>query len=42
MQEVEYLEFEQMVFKQQSTTPISQIPKEFSTDPNVYIEVRKR
>ncbi|XP_041510432.1 killer cell immunoglobulin-like receptor 3DL1 [Microtus oregoni] len=41
VQEVEYLEFEPMIFKQQLTTSISQITKEFSTDPSVYMDVRK-
>ncbi|XP_052616325.1 killer cell immunoglobulin-like receptor 3DL1 [Peromyscus californicus insignis] len=41
VQEVTYLEFDQMIFKQKLTTPNSQIPKEFSTDPSVYMEVRK-
>ncbi|XP_076419529.1 killer cell immunoglobulin-like receptor 3DL1 [Peromyscus maniculatus bairdii] len=41
VQEVEYLEFDQMIFKQKLTTPNSQIPKDFSTDPSVYMEVRK-
>ncbi|XP_040589776.1 killer cell immunoglobulin-like receptor 3DL1 [Mesocricetus auratus] len=40
-QEVTYLEFDQRTFKQKLTTPISQIPKEFSTDPSVYMEIRK-
>ncbi|XP_075843750.1 killer cell immunoglobulin-like receptor 3DL1 [Microtus pennsylvanicus] len=40
--EVEYLEFEPMIFKQQLTTSISQIPKEFSTDPSVYMDCPKR
>ncbi|OBS75555.1 hypothetical protein A6R68_17993, partial [Neotoma lepida] len=37
VQEVAYLEFDQMIFKQKLTTPISQIPKKFSTDPSVYM-----
>ncbi|OBS75662.1 hypothetical protein A6R68_17887, partial [Neotoma lepida] len=37
VQEVAYLEFDEMIFKQKLTTPISQIPKEFSTDPSVYM-----
>ncbi|XP_076428526.1 killer cell immunoglobulin-like receptor 3DL1 [Peromyscus maniculatus bairdii] len=41
VQEVTYLKFDQMIFKQKLTTPNSQIPKEFSTDPSVYMEVRK-
>ncbi|XP_052616330.1 killer cell immunoglobulin-like receptor 3DL1 [Peromyscus californicus insignis] len=41
VQEVAYLEFDQMTFKQKLTTPDSQIPKEFFTDPSVYMEVRK-
>ncbi|XP_037058062.1 killer cell immunoglobulin-like receptor 3DL1 [Peromyscus leucopus] len=41
VQEVTYLKFDQMIFKQKLTTPDSQIPKEFSTDPSVYMEVRK-
>ncbi|KAL6030868.1 hypothetical protein STEG23_015685 [Scotinomys teguina] len=41
VQEVAYLEFDQMIFKQKLTTPNSQIPKEFSTDSSVYMEVRK-
>ncbi|OBS78140.1 hypothetical protein A6R68_19467, partial [Neotoma lepida] len=36
-QEVTYLEFDQMIFKQNLTTRNSQIPKEFSTDPSVYM-----
>nr|XP_042125821.1 killer cell immunoglobulin-like receptor 3DL1 isoform X2 [Peromyscus maniculatus bairdii] len=41
VQEVTYLTFDQMIFKQKLTTPDSQIPKEFSTDPSLYMEVRK-
>ncbi|XP_037057557.1 killer cell immunoglobulin-like receptor 3DL1 isoform X2 [Peromyscus leucopus] len=41
VQEVTYLKFDQMIFKQKLTTPESQIPKEFSTDPSLYMEVRK-
>ncbi|XP_059109710.1 killer cell immunoglobulin-like receptor 3DL1 [Peromyscus eremicus] len=41
VQEVAYLKFDQMIFKQKLTTPNSQIPKEFSTNPSVYMEVRK-
>ncbi|XP_076419902.1 killer cell immunoglobulin-like receptor 3DL1 [Peromyscus maniculatus bairdii] len=41
VQDVTYLEFDQMIFKQKLTTPNSQIPKDFSTDPSVYMEVRK-
>ncbi|XP_076419696.1 killer cell immunoglobulin-like receptor 3DL1 [Peromyscus maniculatus bairdii] len=41
VQEVAYLEFDQMIFKQKLTTPNSQSPKEFSTDPSIYMEVRK-
>ncbi|XP_049989195.1 killer cell immunoglobulin-like receptor 3DL1 [Alexandromys fortis] len=41
VQEVAYLEFDQLIFKQKLPTPISQTPKEFSTDPSVYVEVRK-
>ncbi|XP_013209970.1 killer cell immunoglobulin-like receptor 3DL1 [Microtus ochrogaster] len=41
VQEVAYLEFDQLIFKQKLPTPISQIPKEISTDPSVYVEVRK-
>ncbi|XP_037058060.1 killer cell immunoglobulin-like receptor 3DL1 [Peromyscus leucopus] len=41
VQEVTYLKFDQMIFKQKLTTPDSQIPKEFSTDPSLYMEVRK-
>ncbi|XP_076428306.1 killer cell immunoglobulin-like receptor 3DL1 [Peromyscus maniculatus bairdii] len=41
VQEVTYLKFDQMIFKQKLTTPDSQIPKEFSTDTSVYMEVRK-
>uniref|UniRef100_A0A8C8W2L2 Ig-like domain-containing protein n=1 Tax=Peromyscus maniculatus bairdii TaxID=230844 RepID=A0A8C8W2L2_PERMB len=33
VQEVTYLTFDQMIFKQKLTIPDSQIPKEFSTDP---------
>ncbi|XP_076419540.1 killer cell immunoglobulin-like receptor 3DL1 [Peromyscus maniculatus bairdii] len=41
VQEVTYLKFDQMIFKQKLTTPDSQIPKEFSTHPSLYMEVRK-
>ncbi|XP_076420075.1 killer cell immunoglobulin-like receptor 3DL1 [Peromyscus maniculatus bairdii] len=41
VQEVTYLKFDQMIFKQKLTNPNSQIPKEFSTDPSLYMEVRK-
>ncbi|XP_076419191.1 killer cell immunoglobulin-like receptor 3DL1 [Peromyscus maniculatus bairdii] len=41
VQEVTYLKFDQMIFKQKLTIPDSQIPKEFSTDPSLYMEVRK-
>ncbi|XP_059109637.1 killer cell immunoglobulin-like receptor 3DL1 [Peromyscus eremicus] len=41
VQEVTYLEFDQIIFKQKLTTPDSQSLKEFSTDPSVYMEVRK-
>lgn len=41
MKEVEYLEFDQLIFKQKLPSPISQIPKESSTDPSVYVKVRK-
>ncbi|XP_038173593.2 killer cell immunoglobulin-like receptor 3DL1 [Arvicola amphibius] len=40
VQEVTYLDLDR-IFKQKLTTSISQIPKEFSTDPSVYMEVRK-
>ncbi|XP_057616366.1 killer cell immunoglobulin-like receptor 3DL1 [Chionomys nivalis] len=40
VQEVTYLDLDH-IFKQKLTTSISQIPKEFSTDPSVYMEVRK-
>ncbi|XP_041510431.1 killer cell immunoglobulin-like receptor 3DL1 [Microtus oregoni] len=40
VQEVTYLDLDH-VFKEKLTTSISQIPKEFSTDPSVYMEVRK-
>ncbi|KAL6086810.1 hypothetical protein STEG23_038382, partial [Scotinomys teguina] len=40
-QEVAYLEFDQMTFQQKLTSPISQSLKEFSTDPSLYMEVRK-
>ncbi|XP_036055794.1 killer cell immunoglobulin-like receptor 3DL1 [Onychomys torridus] len=41
VQEVTYLEFDQMIFKQKLTNPISQSPNEFSTNPSLYMEVRK-
>ncbi|KAM7340418.1 hypothetical protein ACRRTK_001033 [Alexandromys fortis] len=40
VQEVTYLDLDH-IFKQKLTTSISHIPKEFSTDPSVYMEVRK-
>ncbi|XP_037055441.1 killer cell immunoglobulin-like receptor 3DL1 [Peromyscus leucopus] len=41
VQEVTYLKFDQMIFKQILATPNSQIHKEFSTNPSLYLEVRK-
>ncbi|CAO2627315.1 hypothetical protein LEMLEM_LOCUS19550 [Lemmus lemmus] len=40
VQEVTYLDLDH-ISKQKLTTSTSQIPKEISTDPSVYMEVRK-